>query len=348
MLNFAPDFDPRRVVREMNASSFLNPVCDHLLVQFVRSKAMFSRLLTQHQYDRDLDENGAQKRSTRYVVQLNEAGAFFLHNLVCCLLGDHRDPAIYFDSAFSATLTMIEPNEELSILQMVNHLEREHPALYARIPQAYNTWQPPERFGEGADAIRRLFYRYVGTNITDISAISISLVLRFILGHEIGHYVREKNARLRESLEEAMDKLVPGLIQNDEELFSDMVGAFHSFDVQHALKQPFQAQLVVLAVILSFMDAYAVTDPRSGRSTLSGPRFSLLIEHFESLGGEYTKAAEELMLMRGDLDAIFWPSLAVARKLVDELGAAAERNRKMPTWYLRSSDYIVRKNVIEE
>jgi hypothetical protein len=143
-------------------------------------------------------------------------------------------------------------------------------------------------------------------------------------------------------------KLVPGLIQNDEELFSDMIGAFHSFNVQHALKQPFQAQLVVLAVILSFMDAYAVTDPRSGRSTLSGLRFSLLIEHFESLGGEYAKAAEELMLMRCDLDAIFWPSLAVARKLVDELGAAAERNRKMPTWYLRSSDYIVRKNVIEE
>jgi hypothetical protein len=189
---------------------------------FIRSEKMFSQLLTQHDYGPELNDDGTEKEHTRHVIQLNEVGVLFLHNLVCCLLGDHRDPALYLDSAFSSTLAMIEPIGHLPLFQMATRLEREHPELYARIHQVYNAWQGPERFAESADSVRKLFYQYVGTNTTDLHAITIKLVLRFILGHEIGHYVRKNNPRIRAQVENFVERFKPGIIQNDSELFSDI------------------------------------------------------------------------------------------------------------------------------
>jgi hypothetical protein len=345
MLNFAPALHYPRLVREMNASDYLNPVVDHLYVRFVQSKEMFSKLMTETEYGPEQDASGRLVESTRHEIQINHAGVYFLHNLVSCLLGDHREPAMYFDSAFSVTLNMIEPNERRSIPDMVTHLEREHQQLYARIKEAYAI-QPRERFGEGADSIRRMFYKYVGVEFTDISAITIDLVVRFILGHEIGHYIRDNNPDLRARLEGEIDKLAPGVIQDDAELFADLVGTFHSFQVQQAYKRPFQAQLVVLAVVLSFMDS--LVDRNSARITFAGRRFSLLMKYYESLGHQFKETADELLFLSADLDAVFMPSIFFARNLLVELQAAAERNPIFPAWYFLSSDFVVRKAVRDE
>ncbi|TGV71919.1 hypothetical protein EN792_063565, partial [Mesorhizobium sp. M00.F.Ca.ET.149.01.1.1] len=181
------------LMQEMSVSDFINPVVDELFVRIVISPDCFSSLIVKHPV------KATDQETTRYEIHLNVPGILLIANLASVLLGDHRNPEIYADSAFSTTYFSISPRRGVRFIDMFNVLQRESPDSFNRIVDLSHVFGS---FAESATSIRRKFYNvFSDHDVLHVHQFAKEAVTRFLLGHEVGHYVRRSYPKIKERID---------------------------------------------------------------------------------------------------------------------------------------------------
>lgn len=320
------------IVREMTLSEYLNPIVDEVFVRVVISKDCFSKLIIKYP-EAGTDDDGAPPI---HEIELNMLGILLLSNLASVLLGDHRDPAVYIDSAFSKTFFSIVPPGNFRFVDLVSVLQRERPDSFKKI-SIFSERMKDRSFEESARSVQSKFYSTFRDH--DPHTFPMEAVTRFLVGHEIGHYVRRKYPKLRKNIETEIKALFDCDIENDSELFCDAVGMFHSIRVQTRLKRNLRPTVVMLCFILTFFDLVAFSkSAKSGRKSLSGVRYLIFVELASRYGNK--SMVTDIMELSDDMEGILYPAIPAIDEMLELLAAAALKETSLPAWYLSTKDFF--------
>jgi hypothetical protein len=265
--------------------------------------------------------------------------------------GFDGDASDYVDRAFSAAVFFINPDKKLSLIQSTQYLKFKYPSILETVKNVDSEWNGEET-AQNRSFSKRLVSEIFPDDPPNPLLSTMAIISRFVVGHEIGHYVRKENPKLRLIIESQFESLIKidrnngnrsdrsdYPINKDVELFCDVVGAVHVVRITSMYTMNIKSVLYVLMFLFSILDLMWIYKKGIGNRP---PNLLPRMEFIHALAGELSNkgnlVATELLMANGDLDTLLIPFASVFADLLQKLAEIIQVSE--PNWYLPSAHFL--------